>query len=435
MFAMMFTSSLTSAQGVAFHGFGAVNEGMAGAATGAANDAGGALQWNPASISALERSEICFGLGIGIPSLSVSSQLPETMGGFGGGSTRGEPGAVPLPYMALVRKAPESRWTWGIGMGVIGGSRLNYAGCGLPMTNPDFNPILSPQNSLPGALAPASGYGSLNADIQILQLSPTISYQLTNKISIGFAPNITMGNISCHPLYLVQNDHLTTDEHVGLGYTDPSGTGTRWAWGGGFQVGLYYDTLCGWAFGASYKSKQWMEDLRYHIVHVSPGGDPVVETIKVGLDYPDIFSFGFSYYGWDGWLFACDVRYFMYGNTRGFDDLHWQNIWGVSLGVQRELNERLTVRGGYSFNENPIEEIATRDNVASPLIQQHGLYLGASYKLTCKLTAHLAYSHMFKNSIQGDYFGSRAEAIGYPGGYVKSTVSCDTLMASFSVGF
>ncbi|MDO4551086.1 MAG: outer membrane protein transport protein [Planctomycetia bacterium] len=415
-------------QGASLHGIGAVNEGMAGTATGAAVDAAGALQWNSASISALKNSEISIGLGLGIPSMSVSSKLPDILGGYGGGTTDGEPGAVPLPSMALVKKTEGSRFTWGLLMGVVGGSRLNYKGCGLDETDPNFNPILTPQSSS------YTGYGSLNADIQMLQVAPTLSFQVTEKLSVGLAPTISMANISCHPLYLVQSEELTSDVHNPQYYIDPSGTGTRWAWGAGFQIGVYYDTGCGWAFGASYKSRQWLEDFRYNIIHEPKDGtDPTyVETIKVDLDYPDIISFGFSYNGLERWLFACDFRYFLNNEVKGFPHLGWKNVFGFSFGIQHELTQRLTLRGGYSFNENPVPDECARDNVASPLIQQHGLYLGASFKMTHNLGLHVAYSHMFKSTVEGDYFGSNTQ---FPGGYVKSTVSCDTLMASFSVGF
>lgn len=417
-------------QGIAFHGFGAANEGMAGASTAAPIDAAGALQWNPAAIMGLASSEMNFGLGLALPSMEVESKLPN---GLGGGSTRGEPGAVPLPSMAIVRRVPGSNWAWGLQMGVIGGSRLNYRGSSAANpTSPDFNPILSPQD------AGMYGYGSLNADIQILQLAPTIAFQATEKLSFGIAPTLTMANISCHPLYLVRSDGLTTDEHDTTKYIDPSGTGTRWAWGGGFQLGMYYDTYCGWRFGFSYKSRQWVEDFRYNIVHVpteaaaADGAKTEVETIKVSLEYPDIFSFGIAYDGFENWLIAVDFRYFLYNEVAGFPHLGWENVFGVNIGVQRVLTDRLTVRCGYSYNDNPIPDAAARNNVASPLIQQHGLYLGASLRLTCKLTAHVAYNHMFENSIKGDYLGAD-----YPGtgGYVKSTVSNDALFFSLSLGF
>ncbi len=431
-------------QGIAFHGFGAASEGMAGASTAAPIDAASALQWNPAAIMGLQHSEMTFGLGIAVPTLEVESKLPTAMGGLGGGSTRGEPGAVPIPSMAIVRRVPDSCWAWGLQMGVVGGSRLNYRGSDAsnPMS-PNFNPILAPQSAtIPGTSQSYTGYGSLNADIQVIQLIPTIAFQATEKLSFGFAPTLTMANISCHPLYLVQSHELTSDTHDATKYYDPSGTGTRWAWGGGFQIGAYYDTQCGWRFGLSYKSRQWVENFRYNIVHtpnakgLDEGLTTSVETITVGLEYPDIFSFGMSYNGIENWLFAVDVRYFLYGEMRGFSSLDWENVWGVNIGVQHTLTERLTLRCGYSYNDNPIPDEAARNNVASPLIQMHGVYLGASYKLTHRLTAHIAYNHMFENSIQGDYFGTAADNVTIPkGGYVKSTVSNDAVFLSLSVGF
>lgn len=433
-------------QGIAFHGFGAANEGMAGASTAAPIDAAGALQWNPAAIMGLESSEMSFGLGVALPTMDVESKLPNAMGGLGGGSTGGEPGAVPIPSMAIVRKVPNSSWAWGLQMGVIGGSRLNYRGCDASSLGSQyFNPVLAPQNAtMPDDRTPISGYGSLNADIQILQLAPTIAFQATERLSLGFAPTLVMANISCHPLYLVQSPGLTTDPHYGTQpqYIDPSGTGTRWAWGGGFQLGAYYDTQCGWRFGLSYKSRQWVEDFRYNIVHVpnaagvAAGKETVVETIKVSLEYPDIISFGVSYDGFENWLLAVDFRYFFYKEAAGFHYLHWENVFGVNVGIQRVMTDRLTLRCGYSFNENPIPDEAARNNVASPLIQQHGVYLGASLRLTCRLTAHVAYNHMFESSVKGSYFGAEAAQRGLPtDGYVKSTVSNDALFFSLSLGF
>src|SRR2546423_6703744 len=70
-------------QGVALPAAGPVNQSMAGAAVAAPIDAMGALYWNPASISGLSSSEMSFGLGLLLPTTSVSSSLAANSLGAG----------------------------------------------------------------------------------------------------------------------------------------------------------------------------------------------------------------------------------------------------------------------------------------------------------------------------------------------------------------
>ncbi len=61
--------------GVLLTGQGAINRSMAGASTAAPIDASGALYWNPAGISGLNRSEMEFGLEGLYPQTQVSSTV------------------------------------------------------------------------------------------------------------------------------------------------------------------------------------------------------------------------------------------------------------------------------------------------------------------------------------------------------------------------
>ena len=60
----------------------------------------------------------------------------------------------------------------------------------------------------------------------------------------------------------------------------------------------------------------------------------------------------------------------------GFD---WRDVYSVALGVQRQVGERLFLRMGYCYNDNPITSEAAQFNVASPLITQHTIHMGGSY--------------------------------------------------------
>jgi long-chain fatty acid transport protein len=398
------------AQGIALRGVSAVNESMGGAAVACPLDAAGAMHWNPASITDLPSSEISFSMAMVLPQSSLGSSVAANTYYSGSpalsGCESGEAGAVPGPSMAFVQKVAESKWSYGLGIMAIGGSAVNY-----PASAND--PILMKQ---------PFGLGQLAANVDIYQIIPTAAYQLTDHWSVGFSPTLTMGKLYADPLFL--------GEKVDGEWA--AGIGTRYVWGGGCQGGVYYKGDAGWNFGASLASPQWMEPFRYK--SISASGTPV--SVEYALNYPMVASIGTAYTGFERWTIACDVRYFDYANTPGFSEsglnadgslrgLGWNSIMAVALGVQREVNERLTVRAGYCFNENPISSDAVQYNVASPLITQHTAHIGASYIFPEDWIASIAYTHAFENSATGPLHTAAGVAI--PGSSVTSTVSADAL--------
>lgn len=421
------------AQGIALNGAGPINRAMGGAATAAPIDSIGAILWNPASISGLQSSEIAFGMEVLLPTEQLSSSIARGALGSGmppvniGGSTGGEPGVAPIPSMAWVHKSDCSRWAYGIGMFGIAGFSVNYPA--------DLNnPILVPQNNQPGGFG---GLGHIYTDAQYFQIVPTISYQLTDRISIGLAPTITMARLVFEPLSCVApND----DDGSGVPRY-PSGSATRYAWGGGFQAGIYFAANCSWQYGFTFKSTQWFEPFRYNTT--TEAGLPRQE--KVNVNYPMILSLGTAYTGFERWLLACDVRYFDYHNTNGYGDpaeynaaggligLGWKSVVSLHLGAQYQATQRLKLRFGYEYNGNPIDSDTAFANVASPLIIQHIASTGLTYDLTDQLSLSLTYVHGFENSVSGPFKVPGVGALA--GTSVTSKVSADALAAGVSMRY
>lgn len=405
-------------QGIGLRAVSPVNESMGGAATGCPIDAAGAINWNPATISALPGSDISFSLGLILPYTSVESRVPTGMGppapAFVDGWTASEAGALPMPNMAFVRQIENSRWSYGVGVFTIGGMQVNYP------CDPS-NPILAPQ---------PNGLGRLSAEVQIFQIQPVVSYEVNEHWSVGFGPTITMARLIANPLFLAP--------HYANGYS--AGTGTRYAWGGGFQAGVYCTTDVGWHFGASIKSPQWTEPFRYFLQDAS--GNPVVSKFK--MQYPLIASLGCSYSGFEDWTLACDIRYFDYANATGFSEtgfnpatgaangLGWNSVMSVGLGVQRRINDKISVRAGYYFNENPIPSASSSYNVASPLTVKHAVTVGASYALEQNWMASFAYTCALEESVSGPIITAAGEV---PFSMVKSTASAHLFQAGISKRF
>jgi len=401
-------------QGVALRAVSAVSEGMGGAGVAAPLDAAGAIHCNPASITGLNSSEMTFGMGLILPDTEVASRVnanalgPGVPGATMSGSSNSEPGAIPVPCMAFVHQVANSPWTYGLGIYGIGGSRVNYSAS-------STNPVLTPQPPY------GIGLGRLSAEVDIVQIAPTAAYALDEHWSVGFAPTVTMAKLIASPLFL--------GPAYGAYDNYSSGVGTRYAWGGGCQAGVYTVTDLGWHFGATIKSPQWMEPFRYK----SEDNLGHARTVTYDLDYPLIASLGTAYSGFEAWVFACDVRYFDYANAQGFQDrgygsegellgLGWRSIFSVCFGVQRQISEKLYLRAGYCFNENPISSSSAMYNVASPLIIQHTLHTGLSYTFAENWSVALSYVHCFENSVSGPWRTAHGNLAGTS---ITSTAAAD----------
>ena len=413
-------------QGLVLSGVGPVNRSMGGASTAAPIDASGAIHWNPASIVGLERSELEFGVELLFPRSTLSSTVAADSFGLGvppvdlAGSTETDAGAFAIPTVGFVYKPEESSWTFGLGVFGIGGFGVNYP-------QDSSNPVLA--HAPPPLLG--SGLGAVFSKLQVTQIAPTAAYQLTDHLSIGFAPTVTMADLSLDPAVFASPN---------ADGSFPSATHGRMFWGIGCQAGVYYTTDSCWNFGASIKSPQWFETFRWRSVN-SAG---VARTVKVGFDYPLILSFGTAYTGFERWILAADFRLLDFENTDGFRSsgfdstgavkgLGWDSIFALALGAQYQWTDRLSLRIGYDFNENPIDDSKTFFNAASPVIAEHTLSLGATYKLTDTWKFSVAWVHAFENSISGPMVFPGVGPV--PGTSAKSEMLADALVVGMSVQF
>jgi long-chain fatty acid transport protein len=416
------------AQGIVLPGVGAVNRSMGGAATAAPLDACGAIFCNPASVTGLARSEMEIGAELLFPQSTLSSGVAAGALGPAGppvalfGSDRSQPGVFPLPTLGVVYKPDESPWAFGLGAFVVGGLGVNY-----PAST--TNPILTPQPPR------GVGLGALFAQLQVLQLVPTVACQLTDRLSVGLAPTLILANLSADPLFVAPPDAAN-----GSGFANyEPGTHSQIAWGGGFQAGIFYKGEAGWNFGGSFKSTQWAESFRFN--STDELGRPL--PLKFHANYPMIVSAGAGYTGLECWTFALDVRYLDYKNTPGFSSagfdpsgaargLGWDSTFLIALGVQYQIAPALALRLGYDYGPNPIPNANSSFNVASSSIIEHSVYIGASYSVTETFKVSMMYSHGFRNAISGPLVTPAGPV---PSTFVRSEVMADSVVLGAQVQF
>jgi len=382
---------LVFGQGVYAPGVGAVNRAMGSASVAAPLDGIGAIHWNPATLSGLERSELSFSLEMLIPDIEAASSVP----GVGAGETNSSSGATPLPNITWVHKSPNQRLTIGLGVLSVAGFQTNYP------ADPS-NPILAPQRT--PATFPLGGFGRVYSEAAFIDLAPTMAYAINERLSIGFSPVATMAKLAVEPMVFAGLNDADGDTVS----TYPRGQGSRYSWGAGANLGIYYIHNCDWRFGASVKTPRWVEDFRFNTEDEL--GNP--QVARFDLDLPMVVSVGASYAGAESFIFAMDIRYVDYDNANGFGGsgldgnggligLGWESILTVASGIQYRLTDTTFARVGYVFNENPIPDAQTQFNIAAPLHYQHTISGGLSFQPFSRLSINLSYSYSPASQISG----------------------------------
>jgi long-chain fatty acid transport protein len=170
-------------------------------------------------------------------------------------------------------------------------------------------------------------------------------------------------------------------------------------------------------------------------------GGPLFATVNA--DLPPIVSLGTAYTGFERLLLATDFRYFDYANVSGFGDqgfrpdgsvagIGWKSVFSVSQGVQYLWSDCLTLRTGYTYNQNPISSDQTMFNVATSLIIQHWYSLGATWRWNECISTTVAYTHGFENEVTGPF---QSPAGPVPGTSVTTRVSADILNVGVTVNY
>lgn len=426
----IFISTQTGrAQGILIPGAGPINRSMAGAATAAPLDAAGSLYWNPATMTGLESSEAVIGVELLYPRTKLTSTVAANSAGPGvpavtvSGTDSSDSGVSTLPTTAIVYKPEGSRLAFGFGAFTVAGFGVNYP------ANPG-NPVVSPP--------PPTGFGigDVFSQLAVIQMTPNVAWQINDYVSIGAGPTFATGELRLDPGVFAAPDDADGDGFASF----PSANNARWHWGMGFQAGMFVNTPAGWNFGAAIRSPQWFESFTFD----SSNENGAPRTLRLDLDLPMIVSLGTAYTGWQRIVIAVDARWVDYQAADGFGDpaglnpdgsatgLGWESVFTVATGIQYAANDRVTLRLGYFFTENPIPDSATSFNVLSSAIYEHALFLGSSVRLTSAMTISIAYLHAFENSI-----GSPIQTpLGpLPNSSVEISQVTDSLMLGFQIGF
>lgn len=408
-----------TAQGQVANVLSSVGAANRGAATAMPLDASNSQDWNPGSITDLPVTELDLNVQPSLPHINLDASLPSLPTGtriqptagahIGGGVGDGNRFNI-TPALGFVKKIKESRWTVGILSAAPLGSGVEYSGSKNPLTSPRV------------------GGGKIKVSGDLIYIAPTVAYRLTERLSVGIQPNLTISSFQASPFPAEEPDDANGD-----GIPTFPKTNRAWARGFGINGGAYY-RYKDIRVGATLKSPIWFTP--YHFQSKDELGQP--HNFKKQFNAPMILSMGWGYSGIPRTKLAMDVRWVNYANTRGFEDvgftpqgavkgLGWRNIWAWVGSAQYDVTKKCSLRVAYGYNLNPIIPKYTSFSIASPALVQHQMSVALSYRIRHNIVLAAAYLHGFANSSEGPI----NRPVGpIPGSSVKITSSLDSIAAT-----
>ncbi len=358
-------------------GVGPVSRSMGGVGIGLPTDADSVVFFNPALITYYKTKVFSFGGTLFMP--HTKAKTKSLLNGGQDASATSNAKYFAIPSIGVI--APiNDRWVFGIAAYGISGMGVDYrntnVSCG--------DRIIYGTNST----SPAGCY----TNFQGMELSPSLAYRVTDKLSIGFGLDLVYGALD-------------------LGH----GLSSDYAVGGQFGIAYKYNNWIN--IGAAVKTPIKLNFSRVYDFN----NDGKLEGMT--LEQPWQFGVGVGLKPTPRLSVGADLQYIKWSDADGYKDFGWDDQWVVKVGGAYRLNDRITLRAGYNYGKSPIDGRtipATQKAegnecmriIGFPAIVENHLSVGMGVNLTQDVTLDIAYMHAFENSVtsratNGDYWKSK----------------------------
>jgi long-chain fatty acid transport protein len=244
---------------------------------------------------------------------------------------------------------------------------------------------------------------NLNTQLQIMKFSPNVAYLVNDRLSVGLGLHI---------------DYSALD----------LGSGTSFNYGWGAQVGAIYKVSDYVSLGVTYRTPQSVDhenvsnfnaDLNGDGDSLDAGEDTTLDDLE--LESPQELGVGVAVEPMPGkLLIEVNAKWVNWGDAKGYEDFDWDNQWVIAVGAQFKPTEKLALRLGYNYGENPVKEHNGFDGATVtfvqgvptstlnyeflriagfPAIVEHHLTAGIGYEFSDAFAVNLGYMHAFEETI------------------------------------
>jgi long-chain fatty acid transport protein len=219
--------------------------------------------------------------------------------------------------------------------------------------------------------------------VMTFNATPSVSYRVNDMLSIGVGVQIQYMSVdinSRNPLTGGTEFFAAEGDDIGFGFT----------------AGILFEPTDTTDIGIGFRSA-----VKHKLEGEGFFGSPLAETdISAKFTAPEIVTLGIRQQVSDQLSLSAGVEWTNWSRFKeltvdpiAFEEFNWKDGWFASLGAEYAYNDRLILRAGAAYESSPVPD-ETR-SVRAPDNDRYWLSLGASYKVSDSMTAHLAYSHIF----------------------------------------
>ena len=373
------TQHVFATTGYFMHGYGVKSQGNAGASTASFNDAL-TIASNPSGLSWID-SRVDVGATLFNPrrSAEIEGNLAGANGQYSGNGRE----YFVLPEFAINKKVND---TVALGLAIYGNGGMN--------TTYKRNPYAAFGNT-----------GEAGVDLAQVFISPAVAWRYSENQSIGIATNILYQRFEAKGISGFAPFSSDAQKLSNQGKDSATGIGVRVGWSAKFN-----DIV---TVGANYSSKIEADKFdKYRGLFAQAGGFDVPESYAIGasfqitpalkiladaqrINYSDVDSVGHPF----------SLASVMAGNAFGTEKgqgFGWKDINIYKLGATYQVDPQLTLRAGYSHNDQPIPNEQTFLNILAPGVIQDHLSLGATWSVDQRQELSVAYTYGLKKKVEGN---------------------------------
>lgn len=249
---------------------------------------------------------------------------------------------------------PEGGVNWHINSAVAAGVSISGAGAGSDYGQPAL---------------PVPGAGMAKTTLRVAEIIPAVAWKPTPDLALGLGLTLALQQFEA--------DGVIVPAPVPGGLLPISGHGRQTASGVGLRAGVLWKPAAGWAVGANLKSRVRMGRLG--------GYDRDLLAYSDGrLDVPAQYGVGVAWQPTERLTVAADWLRILWGEIKAMEDPNgfaWRNQPILRFGAAWKLDERWTLRAGYSRNRSQIAASRAVQNLLVPSVHEQAYTAGLSWRL------------------------------------------------------
>ncbi|APQ14035.1 Long-chain fatty acid transport protein [Pseudomonas oryzihabitans] len=271
-------------------------------------------------------------------------------------------------------------------------------------------------------------YQGQASKVEVITIQPTVSYKITDKVSIGFGPTINRieGKLNSN-----LNFGSLQDAQVKI-----DGDDTAY----GFNVGLLADLTDDLTFGLTYHSKvsyklKGNTEVSGANSQVSAVTNALVSRLNgkydasLNITLPESSDASFTYRLNNDWTLYAGATWTRWSRLQSInvenegtpnlpvlgsplasvsEEFNWKDTWSYAVGASYQLNPQWVLRAGMALDPSPVDN-ADR-NVRVPVGDRKTFSLGAGWSPTKDVTIDVAYAYLWEDNVKVDRAATSTKA-------------------------